>query len=86
MEKVVNRALSRDSLKRFNRELREVRICCRKCKKAFPLSYVEAGNPKTIVFGNINFKCERCSREKYVDVITEGTLLRNVAAWGAVYI
>ncbi len=86
MEEVDNESRVHGTLEHCNRALRKVRICCRKCKKAFPLTYTEVGNPKMVSFRNMDFKCERCSREKHVDVITEETLLKTVTVWNSVYI
>ncbi len=86
MGEVISESRSNDLLEQSNRPLREVTICCRKCKKSFKLTYKEEGNPHIIAFRNMGFKCDRCSREKHVDRITEGALLRNVTLWNAVYI
>lgn len=86
MGEVVNEFQRHGSLEQCDLAFRKVRICCGKCKKAFPLSYTEEGNPKVVAFRNIDFKCGRCSREKHVDVLTEGALLRTVTVWNAVYV
>ncbi|SCY14724.1 MULTISPECIES: hypothetical protein [unclassified Butyrivibrio] len=86
MEEVVDEVRVRGSVEHCNRVLRKVRLCCGKCKKAFPMKYTEVGNSKIVAFRNVDFKCERCSREKHIDVITEGALLKTVTVWNAVYI
>ena len=66
--------------------LREVTICCEKCRKSFRLGYIEIGNPKIVAFRNVEFSCSRCKRKKRIEAITEGALLRHVTVWNSVYI
>lgn len=66
--------------------LREVTICCEKCRKSFRLVYIEIGNPHMVAFRNVEFSCSRCKRKKRIEAITEGALLRHVTVWNSVYI
>jgi hypothetical protein len=66
--------------------LREVNLCCMKCKKSYRMTYTEIGDPGIIAFRNVGFTCSRCKRKKRIKTITEGALLRNVTMWNSVYI
>ncbi len=88
MEKAVHISGRRDHLdmQESQTSLREVNICCMKCKKSYRLTYTEIGDPRVVAFRNVGFTCGRCKRQKRIKAITEGALLRNVTVWNAVYI
>ena len=88
MEKVVHISGRHDhpDMQESKTALREVNICCMKCKKSYRLTYSEMGDPRIVAFRNVGFTCGRCKRQKRIKAITEGALLRNVTVWNAVYI